>query len=90
MKNSYTIANDIIVKKLQEKINKETEYFLEIKNNEFNYCKNNMRGFNKLSKNKIDIETATYRSLVEICGLNTTSSTPAKTKNIYINILHRI
>lgn len=56
MKNSYTIANDIIVKNLQDKINKETDYFLEIKNNEFNYCKNNVRNFNKLSKNKIDIE----------------------------------
>ena len=56
MKNSYTIANDIIVKNLQEKINKETDYFLEIKSNEFNYCKNNLKGFNKLSKNKIDIE----------------------------------
>lgn len=57
MKNSYTIANNIIVKNLQEKINKETEYFLEVKSNEFNYCKNNIKGFNKLSKNKIDIES---------------------------------
>ena len=52
MKNSYTIANDIIVKNLQDKINKETDYFLEIKNNEFNYCKNHSKRFNKLSKNK--------------------------------------
>lgn len=57
MKNSYTIANDIIVKNLQDKINKETDYFLEIKNNEFNYCKNHSKRFNKLSKNKIDIES---------------------------------
>lgn len=57
MKNSYTIANDIIVKNLQDKINKETDYFLEIKNNEFNYCKNNIKNFSKLSKNKIDIES---------------------------------
>lgn len=57
MNNSYTIANDIIVKNLQDKINKETDFFLEIKNNEFNYCKNHSKYFNKLSKNKIDIES---------------------------------
>lgn len=75
MKNSYTIANDIIVKKLQEKINKETEYFLEIKNNEFNYCKNNMRGFNKLSKNKIDIECfiQAYTTFYDIAGMGALS-----------------
>ena len=75
MKNSYTIANDIIVKKLQEKINKETEYFLEIKNNEFNYCKNNMRGFNKLSKNKIDIESfiQAYTTFYDIAGMGALS-----------------
>ncbi len=75
MKNSYTIANDIIVKKLQEKINKETEYFLEIKNNEFNYCKNNMRGFNKLSKNKIEIESfiQAYTTFYDIAGMGALS-----------------
>lgn len=75
MKNSYTIANDIIVKKLQEKINKETEYFLEIKNNEFNYCNNNMRGFNKLSKNKIDIESfiQAYTTFYDIAGMGALS-----------------
>ena len=75
MKNSYTIANDIIVKKLQEKINKETEYFLEIKNNEFNYYKNNMRGFNKLSKNKIDIESfiQAYTTFYDIAGMGALS-----------------
>lgn len=75
MKNSYTIANDIIVKKLQEKINKETEYFLEIKNNEFNYCKNSMRGFNKLSKNKIDIESfiQAYTTFYDIAGMGALS-----------------
>lgn len=75
MKNSYTIANDIIVKKLQEKINKETEYFLEIKNNEFNYCKNNMRSFNKLSKNKIDIESfiQAYTTFYDIAGMGALS-----------------
>jgi len=57
MKNSYTIANDISVKNLQTKINKDTVYFLEIKNNEFNYCKNYVKNFNKLSKNKIDVES---------------------------------
>jgi hypothetical protein len=75
MKNSYTIDNDIIVKKLQEKINKETEYFLEIKNNEFNYCKNNMRSFNKLSKNKIDIESfiQAYTTFYDIAGMGALS-----------------
>ena len=75
MKNSYTLANDIIVKNLQEKINKETEYFLEIKNNEFNYCKNNMRGFNKLSKNKIDIESfiQAYTTFYDIAGMGALS-----------------
>lgn len=75
MKNSYAIANDIIVKKLQEKINKETEYFLEIKNNEFNYCKNSMRGFNKLSKNKIDIESfiQAYTTFYDIAGMGALS-----------------
>ncbi len=57
MKNSYTLANDMIVKNLQTKINKETPYFLEVKNNEYNYCKSSYKSFDKLSKNKIDIET---------------------------------
>lgn len=57
MKNSYTISNDPIVKRVQEKINKETEFFLEVKNNEFNFEKVRNSNFNKLTKNKIDIET---------------------------------
>lgn len=57
MKNSYTIANDIIVKNIQARINTETDYFLEIKNNEYNYLKIHNKNFNKLSKNRIDIET---------------------------------
>jgi len=57
MKSSYTISNDLIVKSVQEKINKETEFFLEIKSNEFNFEKENNEKFNKLNKNKIDIET---------------------------------
>lgn len=57
MKNSYSISNDPIVKKVQEKINKDTEFFLEIKNNEFNFEKVKNNNFNKLTKNKIDIET---------------------------------
>ncbi len=57
MKNSYTIANDLAIKQLQSKINQDTEYFLEVKNNEYNYLKINDPGFNKLARNKIDIET---------------------------------
>ena len=57
MRSSYTISNDTIVKKVQEKINKETEFFLEIKNNEFYFEKEKNSEFNKLAKNKIDIET---------------------------------
>lgn len=71
MKNSYTIANDVIVKNLQNKINKETPYFLEIKNNEYNYYKSNIKSFNKLSKNKIDIETfiQAYTTFYDIEGM---------------------
>lgn len=57
MKNSYIISNDSFVKRVQEKINKETEFFLEVKNNEFNFEKVRNSNFNKLTKNKIDIET---------------------------------
>ena len=57
MRSSYTISNDTIVKKVQEKINRETEFFLEIKNNEFYFEKEKNSEFNKLAKNKIDIET---------------------------------
>lgn len=57
MKSSYTISNDLIVKGVQEKINKETEFFLEIKNNEFSFEKEKDGNFSKLTKNKIDIET---------------------------------
>lgn len=75
MKNSYTIANDIIVKNLQDKINKETDYFLEIKNNEFNYCKNHSKRFNKLSKNKIDIESfvQAFATFCNISGMGSLS-----------------
>lgn len=57
MKSSYTISNDAIVKNVQERINSETEFFLEVKNNEFNFEKERNPSFDKLSKNKIDIET---------------------------------
>jgi len=57
MKSSYNISNDLIVKNVQEKINKGTEFFLEIKNNEFNFEKENNPKFAKLSRNKINIET---------------------------------
>lgn len=57
MKNSYTISNDPIVKRVQEKINKETEFFLEVKNNEFNFERARNNSFNKLAKNNVDIET---------------------------------
>jgi len=75
MKNSYTIANDISIKKLQSKINLETEYFLEVKNNEYNYLKNHDKSFNKLSKNKIDIETfiQVYTTFYNIDGMGSLS-----------------
>lgn len=75
MKNSYTIANDISIKKLQSKINLETEYFLEVKNNEYNYLKNHDKSFNKLSKNKIDIETfiQAYTTFYNIDGMGSLS-----------------
>lgn len=75
MKNSYTIANDISIKKLQSKINSETDYFLEVKNNEYNYLKNHDKSFNKLSKNKIDIETfiQAYTTFYNIDGMGALS-----------------
>lgn len=71
MKNSYTIANDLIIKQLQSRINQETEYFLEVKNNEYNYLKINEPGFNKLTRNKIDIETfiQVYTAFYNIDGM---------------------
>lgn len=57
MKSSYIISNDAIVKNVQDRINNETEFFLEVKNNEFNFEKERNKEFNKLAKNSIDIET---------------------------------
>lgn len=57
MKSSYIISNDSIVKNVQDRINNETEFFLEVKNNEFNFEKERNKEFNKLAKNSIDIET---------------------------------
>ena len=75
MKSSYTIANDISIKRLQAKINNETDYFLEVKNNEYNYLKNHNKSFNKLSKNKIDIETfiQAYTTFYNIDGMGSLS-----------------
>lgn len=72
MKNSYTIANDLIVKNVQKQINNDTEYFLEIKNNEYNYQKLNNSRFSKLSKNKIDIETfiQVFTAFYDINGMS--------------------
>lgn len=71
MKSSYTIANDLIIKQLQSRINQDTEYFLEVKNNEYNYLKVNDPNFNKLTKNKIDIETfvQVYTAFYNIDGM---------------------
>jgi len=71
MKSSYTIANDLIIKQLQSKINQDTEFFLEVKNNEYNYLKMNDPNFNKLTKNKIDIETfiQVYTAFYNIDGM---------------------
>lgn len=57
MKSSYNISNNLIVRNIQDKINRGTEFFLEIKNNEFNFEKENNSKFTKLARNKIDIET---------------------------------
>lgn len=75
MKSSYTISNDLIVKNVQQRINNETDYYLEIKNNEFNFEKVKDPKFNKLAKNKIDIETfiQIYVSFYNISNLANTS-----------------
>lgn len=58
MKSSYSISNDPQVKMIQKDINENTKYFLQIKNNEFNYLKRSNSNFNKLVKDIIDIESS--------------------------------
>ncbi|MCQ8261227.1 AIPR family protein [Streptococcus suis] len=55
MFSSYSISNDTRLKEIQEQIDKETEYFLEIKYNEFAHFKS-LGKTSKLKKNKIDTE----------------------------------
>lgn len=56
MRLSYKISNNDIIKGIQEKINNETEYFLEIKKSEFYHMREVNADFNKMFRNIIDIE----------------------------------
>jgi len=56
MKLSYRISNNDAIKDVQKKINDETEYFLEIKKNEFYHKKDTQGDFDKKIKNVIDVE----------------------------------
>lgn len=58
MRSSYSISNDAQIKAIQKEINSSTKYFLQIKNNEFNFQKNQQPQFGKLVRDIIDIETA--------------------------------
>jgi hypothetical protein len=73
MKNSYTISNDPIVQTVKEKINNNTKYFLEVKPNEFLFEKEKNCSFNKMAKNKIDIETF-IQSFVSFYDINKMAS----------------
>ena len=55
MFNSYSVSNDTRLKELQKQISEQTEYFLEIKYNEFSHLKE-LGKIDKLQKNKIDTE----------------------------------
>lgn len=57
MKNSYSISNEIELKQLQKLFNEKTKYYLELKNNEFNFYKENHPQTKKMLKDKIDVET---------------------------------
>ncbi len=57
MKSSYSISNNIQLKRLQKRFNEESKYFLELKNNEFNFYKETNPDTRKMLKDKIDIET---------------------------------
>lgn len=56
MKMSYRISNNQTIKDIQTKINNETDFFLEIKKNEYYHNKDTIKDFNKTLKNVIDIE----------------------------------
>jgi len=55
MFSAYGISNDIRLKNLQADINENTDYFLEVKYNEFETLREKA-GFNKYKKNKLDTE----------------------------------
>lgn len=55
MFTSYSVSNDTRLKELQKQISEQTEYFLEIKYNEFSHLKE-LGKIDKLQKNKIDTE----------------------------------
>ena len=69
MKSSYSISNDLMVKAIQTEVNKNTKYFLQLKNNEYNYQKSNNSSFNKLVKDIIDIELA-FQTFVAYENIN--------------------
>src|SRR5690625_3015544 len=56
MKLSYRISNNQTIKDIQTKINKETEFYLELKKNEYYHKKDIEKEFTKTLKNVIDIE----------------------------------
>lgn len=58
MRSSYVISNDPQIKAIQKSINATTRYFLQIKNNEFNYEKATNKNFDKYVKDIIDIENS--------------------------------
>ncbi len=57
MKSSYTISNNTQLKLLQAEFAKKSHYFLELKNNEYNFHKETTPNTKKMRKDKIDIET---------------------------------
>lgn len=71
MKNSYLISNDPIIIKLQKDINTSSKYFLQIKNNEYNFLKDTDPNFTKESKNLIRIENMIqcFTAFYNICDL---------------------
>lgn len=56
MNRSYSISNQAEIKQLQEDINKNTDYFLQIKSNEFQFLKNSDTEISKKGGKIIDIE----------------------------------
>ena len=69
MKSSYSISNDPMIKAIQREINSSTKYFLQIKNNEYNYQKANDPNFNKLVRDIIEIESG-FQAFVSYENIN--------------------